>query len=85
MTSLAQVKAAINAVISQINEQNGLINDFKSTNSNNMTLVTSTLQGGQAGNEQAMLTALRRADDSLSKAQQALRQAEQSAKKVTTI
>ena len=49
MTSLAQVKAAINAVISQINEQNGLINDFKSTNRDNMTLVTSTLQGGQAG------------------------------------
>ncbi len=85
MTSLAQVKAAINAVISQINEQNGLINDFKSTNSDNMTLVTSTLQGGQASHEQTMLTALRRADDSLSKAQQALRQAEQSAKKVTNI
>ena len=50
-----------------------------------MTLVTSTLQGGQAGHEQTMLTALRRADDSLSKAQQALRQAEQSAKKVTNI
>ena len=82
MTSLAQVKAAINAVISQINEQNGLINDFKSTNRDNMTLVTSTLQ---AGHEQTMLTALRRADDSLSKAQQALRQAEQSAKKVTNI
>jgi len=49
VTSLAQVKAAINAVISQINEQNGLINDFKSTNRDNMTLVTSTLQGGQAG------------------------------------
>jgi hypothetical protein len=32
-----------------------------------------------------MLAALRRADDSLSKAQQALRQAEQSAKKVTNI
>lgn len=85
MTSLAQIKAAINAVISQINEQNGLINDFKSTNSDNMTLVTSTLQGSQAGHEQAMLTALRRADDSLNKAQQALRQAEQSAKKVTNI
>lgn len=85
MTSLAQVKAAINAVISQINEQNGLINDFKSTNRDNMTLVTRTLQGGQAGHEQTMLTALRRADDSLSKAQQALRQAEQSAKKVTNI
>ena len=85
MTSLAQVKAAINAVISQINEQNGLINDFKSTNRDNMTLVTSTLQGGRAGHEQTMLTALRRADDSLSKAQQALRQAEQSAKKVTNI
>ena len=85
MTSLAQVKAAINAVISQINEQNGLINDFKSTNSDNMTLVTSPLQGGQAGHEQAMLAALRRADDSLNKAQQALRQAEQSAKKVTNI
>ena len=85
MTSLAQVKAAINAVISQINEQNGLINDFKSTNRDNMTLVTCTLQGGQAGHEQTMLTALRRADDSLSKAQQALRQAEQSAKKVTNI
>lgn len=81
MTSLAQVKAAI----SQINEQNGLINDFKSTNSDNMTLVTSALQGGQAGHEQAMLAALRRADDSLNKAQQALRQAEQSAKKVTNI
>ena len=85
MTSLAQVKAAINAVISQINEQNGLINDFKSTNRDNMTLVTSILQGGQAGHEQTMLAALRRADDSLSKAQQALRQAEQSAKKVTNI
>lgn len=85
MTSLAQVKAAINAVISQINEQNGLINDFKSTNRDNMTLVTSTLQGGQAGHEQAMLAALRRADDSLNKAQQALGQAEQSAKKVTNI
>ncbi|OFR48149.1 hypothetical protein HMPREF2883_10290 [Actinomyces sp. HMSC075C01] len=85
MTSLAQVKAAINGVISQINEQNGLINDFKSTNRDNMTLVTRTLQGGQAGHEQTMLTALRRADDSLSKAQQALRQAEQSAKKVTNI
>ena len=82
MTSLAQVKAAINTVISQINEQNGLINDFKSTNSDNMTLVTSPLQGGH---EQTMLTALRRANDSLNKAQQALRQAEQSAKKVTNI
>jgi hypothetical protein len=85
VTSLAQVKAAINAVISQINEQNGLINDFKSTNSDNMTLVTSTLQGDNAGHEQAMLASLRRADDSLNKAQQALRQAEQSAKKVTNI
>lgn len=80
--SLAQVKAMVSTILTQIDEQTRLINDFKTNTRDSMDLVQSALQGSQNGYDQIMLAALRRSEDSLDKAQQALNHASQTAKKI---
>lgn len=83
--SLAQVKATVNALLTQIDGQNRLIQAFKTANDDNIALVQSALQGSTGGHDQAMLTALSRSGESLSKAQQALKQAQQAANRLNSL
>lgn len=80
--TLAQVQATVATILTQIDEQTGLINNFRSDTQDSMKLVQSSLQGSQGGHDQAMLAALSRSEDSLNKALQALAQAGKSAMKV---
>ena len=70
--SLADVLATVESIKQQIEDQLSQIASFKTKTEDSITLVTSELEGDNAGHEQRMLAALSQALDSLGGAESAL-------------
>ena len=70
--SLADVLATVESIKQQIEDQLSQIATFKTKTEDSITLVTSELEGDNAGYEQRMLAALSQALDSLGSAESAL-------------
>jgi hypothetical protein len=85
MARLMDVITTINTIEGQISTQQSSINGFKSSNQNNIQLVTTALTGGQHGHDQKMLAALVKVEECLSKSETALTKAAQDAAKARSI
>lgn len=83
--SLRETIQEIAALDRAIKDQVGYIDSFRRSNRDNTTLVNSELTGSNRGHDAAMLTALRQADQSLIKAEGALKRASDALQRVQTL
>lgn len=76
MSILSDTIQEVNALRYQLQQQEGYINGFLSSNQKQMQLVREALHGSNSGHDTRMLTALQQAEDSLKKAQREIQEAQ---------
>ena len=85
MSLIQQIISEVSALQRQVQDQMRLIEDFKRTNRDNMSLVRTQLHGSSKGHDTMMVAALDRAETSLNKSTAALQQAETALRRVSAI
>ncbi|WP_321779772.1 hypothetical protein [Schaalia cardiffensis] len=76
MSLLRDTIQEVNALRYQLEQQEGYINGFLSSNQQQMQLVREALDGSQGGYDGKMLSSLQQAEDTLKKAQREIQQAQ---------
>ena len=85
MSMLMDTIKEINALRQQLEQEEGRIQAFLSSNQKQMVLVRTALQGSQNSHDTKMLEALQQAEDSLKKAQKEIKQSLDALLRVSTI
>ncbi len=85
MSMLMDTIKEINALRHQLEQEEGRIQAFLSSNQKQMVLVRTALQGSQNSHDTKMLEALQQAEDSLKKAQKEITQSLDALLRVSTI
>lgn len=85
MSMLMDTIKEINALRYQLEQEEGRIQAFLSSNQKQMVLVRTALQGSQNSHDTKMLEALQQAEDSLKKAQKEIKQSLDALLRVSTI
>lgn len=76
MSILRDVIQEVNALRYQLQQQEGFITGFLSSNNKQMELVREALQGSRNGHDQKMLAALQQAEDSLKESLREIQEAQ---------
>lgn len=83
--SVMQILQEVRELHRAVQEQLNLIEDFRRTNKDNISLVRAELQGSTKGHDSLMLGSLDQVESSLSKSSAALQQAEKALLRVQAV
>lgn len=85
MSMLTDTLQEVNVLRYQLEQEEGRIRTFLSSNQKQMQLVRTAIQGSRNSHDTRMLSALQQAEDSLKKAQTAIQQALTALMRVSSI